>query len=519
MDRVGRGGIHQILRAQADVHPDKEFVVTINSDGERDSITYREFTESVERCAVAFAGLGLHSGDSLVLHLSPTLDFMTAWFACFRLGVVAVPTNLASPVGELIHVMTTTGAHHVITEPRFVGLFAAAGRTDESASTTVVVAGVKEHPDEFPTLYQLLQAASADDVVGLPEPSSDTPAEVLFTSGTTSAPKGVLLTNANLLMAGERVALHYGLTPERRVLTPLPLFHVGGQAMGVFCALVVGATTILIEKYSASRFLDQARQERGDSVMLLAVHVRTLLAQPPRDDDSDHRLREVGFGMRITDEERDAFESRFGMRLLYCYGQTEASLLIAIAPRFRPRNWPAVGLPAFDREVRVVDPTGVDVANGEVGEVIVKGIPGRTIMLGYINDPESTARTVVDGWLHTGDLARFDEDGYLHFVDREKDMIKRGGENVAAIEVEAVLLSHPAIEEVAVVGVPDPIRDEAVKAFIVLKPDAALDQDELTTFCAHYLAPFKVPTLVEFRAELPKTAIGKIAKKELRGGG
>ena len=507
MDRVGRRGIHQVLLAQADLHPDKECFVILGADGGRESITYREFVDTVERCAAAFQGLGISRGDSVILHLAPSIDFMTAWFACFRLGAVAVPTNLGSPAGELTHVMTTTDARHVVTETQFAPLF--------NATAQVIIGRSKQDPDGRPTLHALVQDTAAD--VDLPLPDSDTIAEVLFTSGTTSAPKGALLTNANLLMAGDRVALHYGLTPDHRVLTALPMFHVGGQAMGVFCSVVIGATAVLVEKYSASRFLDQARQERGNFIMLLAVHVRTLLAQPPREDDSSHLLRDVGFGMRITDDERDAFESRFGMRLLYCYGQTEACLLLTIAPRYRPRNWPAVGLPAFDRDIRVVDPSGAEMANGETGEVIVKGVPGRTIMLGYINDPESTAKTIQDGWLHTGDLARFDEDGYLHFVDREKDMIKRSGENVAAIEVESVLLSNPAIEEVAVVGVPDPIRDEAVKAFVVLKPGAALSQDELTAYCAQYLAAFKVPTLVEFRDQLPKTAVGKIAKKELRG--
>jgi crotonobetaine/carnitine-CoA ligase len=356
--------------------------------------------------------------------------------------------------------------------------------------------------------------------VDRPRPDSDAAAEVLFTSGTTSAPKGVLLSNANLIMAGERTSLHYGLSSKQRVMTLLPLFHVGGQAMGVMCAIVIGATAVLVEKYSASRFVDQVRQERTDFMMILPVHVRTLLAQPPRDVDSDHLLRDVGFGMRITEDERDRFEDRFGMRLLYCYGQTEASLLLAIAPRYGPRHWPAVGLPAFDRRLRVVDDAGRDLPTGQIGHIIAAGIPGRTIMIGYIGDPEATARTVVDGWLRTGDLGSFDEDGYLHFADREKDMIKRNGENVAALEVETVLLSHPSIEDCAVIGVPDPMRDEAVKAFIVLKPDEpAITADDVTSFCAERLAPFKVPTLIEFRADLPKTPIGKIAKGELRTGG
>jgi crotonobetaine/carnitine-CoA ligase len=516
VDRVGTRGIHQVLVAQAERHPDKECFVVLDVDGNRESVTYRQFVEDVERCAVAFAGLGIAPGDAVILHLAASLDFLTSWFACFRLGAVAVPTNLASPGFELAHTMRTTDAHHVVTEVRLADAFTVAQAHGAPNIKTLIVARGPVDQSGVTTLGALLAAVPPGRVLDRPAPDSDTPAEVLFTSGTTSAPKGVLLTNANLLMAGERVSLHYGLHADQRVLTVLPMFHVGGQAMGVMCSLVIGATAVLIEKYSASRFVEQARQERTDFMMILAVHVRTLLAQPPTDRDSDHRLRDVGFGMRVTDDERDAFESRFGMRLLYCYGQTEASLLLAIAPRHAPRNWPAVGLPALDRQLKVVDDAGAEVPIGTVGHIIARGVPGRTIMLRYVNDPEATARTVVDGWLHTGDLGRFDEDGYLHFVDREKDMIKRNGENVAAIEVETVLLSHPAVEEVAVVGVPDAIRDEAVKAFIVFKPGQSVSAEAITAYCGQRLASFKVPTLIEFRDGLPKTAVGKIAKKELR---
>jgi crotonobetaine/carnitine-CoA ligase len=520
VDRVGLRGIHQVLEAQAVQHPNKECFVVLTSAGERESATYSEFVQLVERCAVAFSALGIEPGDAVVLHLGTSLDFLTCWFACFRLGAVAVPTNLASPGFELAHAMRTSGARHVVTEAGLADAFDQAQAFDAPDIKNVIIAREAAGRAGVTTLAALLDAVAVDARLDRPQPNSDAPAEVLFTSGTTSAPKGVLLSNANLILAGERTSLHYRLTPQQRVMTLLPLFHVGGQAMGVMCAIVIGATAVLVEKYSASRFVDQVRQERTDFMMILPVHVRTLLAQPPREVDSEHLLRDVGFGMRITEEERDRFEDRFGMRLLYCYGQTEASLLLAIAPRYGPRNWPAVGLPAMDRQLRVVDDAGRDVATGVIGHIIAAGVPGRTIMIGYIGDPEATARTVVDGWLHTGDLGSFDEDGYLHFADREKDMIKRNGENIAALEVETVLLSHPSIEDCAVIGVPDPIRDEAVKAFIVLKPaEPAMTADDVIAYCTERLAPFKVPTLIEFRDDLPKTPIGKIAKKELRGGG
>jgi crotonobetaine/carnitine-CoA ligase len=224
----------------------------------------------------------------------------------------------------------------------------------------------------------------------------------------------------------------------------------------------------------------------------------------------------MGFGLRITDEERDRFESRFGVRLTYCYGQTEACLLIAIAPLWSDRHWPALGLPAFDRDVRIVDVHDREVPIGEVGEIVVRAEPGRTVLLEYVGDPEATASTLRGGWLHTGDNGLFDEDGYLHFVDRRKDMIKRAGENISALEVETVLTAHPAIADAAVVGVPDPVRDEAVKAFVVLAPGATLTEDAIREYCLAHLAKFKVPTEIEYRDDLPRTSIGKIAKGELR---
>lgn len=514
MDRTGTAGVHEVLVEQAVLHPDKDAFVVLDADGGRHAVTYAAFVADVERCAVALQRAGIAPGDVVVLHLTTSLDLLTLWFGLLRLGALAVPPNLASPAMEVVHAMATTGATHVITEPRFDAVAADPGvsvrtRTTGRRGGAPLAEGARD-------LADLLAAVGSDDRVAHDPPGAMDPAEVLFTSGTTSRPKGALLTNANLLRAGMRVSLHYAIGADDRPMAIMPLFHTGGQCLGVMASLVVGATCILTEQYSASRFWAQVREHRATFVMLVTTHIRTLLAQPPHPDDAAHHIRSMGFGLRITEEERDAFEDRFGVRLTYCYGQTEACLNIAIAPLHGPRRWPSLGLPAFDRVIRIVDAEDREVAPGEVGEIVVAADPGRTVLLRYINDPDATAATIRDGWLHTGDNGLLDERGHLHFVDRKKDMIKRAGENISALEVETALTAHPDIDDAAVIGVPDPIRDEAVKAFIVLAAGASLSVEAVQAHCAVHLAAFKIPTEVEFREDLPRTSIGKVAKGELR---
>lgn len=190
--------------------------------------------------------------------------------------------------------------------------------------------------------------------------------------------------------------------------------------------------------------------------------------------------------------------------------------IVTVAPVFGEKRWPSIGLPAYDRIVRIVDERGEDVPLGSPGEIIVWGIPGRTLMKGYFKDPDATAAALRDGWLYTGDNGYFDERGYVYFFDRKKDVIKRSGENISASEVEVALLTHEGVAEAAVIGVPDPIRDEAVKAFVVAREGVDLTVDEVLRHCREHLAGFKVPTVVEIIDGLPKTSIGKIEKKVLR---
>ena len=306
------------------------------------------------------------------------------------------------------------------------------------------------------------------------------------------------------------------LGDDARCLTSLPVFHVNAQSVTVLSALTAAGTCILLQEFRASRFWGQMRAHRATQTSLVAMQLRTLLAQPPAPTDTDHSLGRVFYAINVTDDEKKQFEERFGVELINGYGLSEAMTLVTMAPVFGDRRWPSIGLPLYDRTVRILDAGGATLPVGKIGEIAVSGAPGRTLFKEYYNDPGATAAALVDGWLHTGDNGWLDGDGYVFFLDRKKDVIKRAGENISASEVERVLVEHPAIEEVAIIGVPDPIRDEAVKAFVVLRAGESASADDIAAFCATRLAGFKVPTIYEFRESLPKTSVGKIEKKALR---
>jgi len=516
MDITGTATIYDLLVERTAEHADMDYLVFVGAESDTTNMTYQEFVESVDRFATGLHREGIGQGSGVILHMRTGLEFLSCWFALAKIGAISVPTNLASAPPELAHAIAKSNAEFVITETSFMETFELATQSRDVQIRKFIVKGAEGGSAGTTPLDRIVESHRDEQTSGHADIDSTAVAEILFTSGTTALPKGAQLTHANLIRAGYRVAHHYQLDHDDRVLSMLPLFHVGGQAMGVMCALVAGSTCVLVERYSASSFWDQVKEHRPTFAMVVPTHVRTLLAQEAKPDDRDHTLSKVAFGLKITDEERSLFEDRFNIRLTYCYGQTEAILLIAIAPLTGDRHWPAVGLPAFDRNVRVVDADGEDVPVGEVGEVIVEADPGRTVMLGYANDPEATENTIREGWLYTGDYASFDSRGFLHFADRKKDMIKRAGENVSALEVETVLTAHPLIDDAAVIGIPDPIRDEAVKAFVVISPGKSLSDEDIGEHCRKHLSAFKIPTVIEYRESLPKTSIGKTIKQELR---
>jgi carnitine-CoA ligase len=276
--------------------------------------------------------------------------------------------------------------------------------------------------------------------------------------------------------------------------------------------LLVGGSLALMEHFSASRFVDQAIRHQATLAALFAAPIRMLLAQPRSERDRQTRLRAASYAQNITPAQWDEWHERFGARLQQIWGMTETMSLPLVHPLDLPPKPLAMGMPVLGYECKVVDEAGVEVPPGTVGELVVKGTPGATVMKGYYRNAGATAETLRGEWLWSGDCAWMDKEGWFYFADRKKDMIKRAGENISASEVEEALKQHPAVFDAAVVGVPDPMRDQAVKAYVIPKAGVAVSADALRAWCRGRLSAFKVPEAVELRDSFPRTSVGKIQK-------
>ena len=512
IDSLGNRTLNDLLAERVELHRDKTWLVFEDRDGNVSELSYVQFADKVTGAARGFASIGIAKGDAVVVHLRNCPEFLIAWFGLAAIGAVIVPSNTANTAPELGHIIGHSEAVAAITESDWLGMFRVL-QADHPRLATIMLAREGDLPDgvkDFATLV-----ATGGEMPQVIVESEDLQ-ELIFTSGTTAKPKAVMLTHANVLHGGEETVKGVALDCSDRCLTALPLFHCNAQALTVLGALTAGATLILLEEFRASRYWEQVRRHQATYTSLVAMQLRTLLAQPLAETDSDHNVRRLFYAINVTDAEKEAFEQRYAVKLINGYGMSELMILASIVPVFGLQKWPSIGLPSLDRSIRICDDDGEDVQVGELGEIVVSGMPGRTCMTGYFKDEAATAKTLRDGWLHTGDNGYLDKEGYLYFFDRRKDVIKRAGENISASEVEVVLGQHPAIVEAAVIGVPDPIRDEAVKAFVVFKEGQSLSHAEIRAYCANILAPFKIPTEIAFLDKLPRTSIGKIEKKLLR---
>lgn len=458
---------------------------------------------------------GLRAGDRVHVHLGNRPAFYDLWFGAAIAGTVIVPTNPLATADELRYVIDHAACALSITQPDLVGQVVEARA---GAANGVFVADLEggDVPHGARSLSSALQSLEPSEAAEFESVDGSAPLAILYTSGTTSRPKGVIVTHAAYIHVGDVVAGHLRLRPDDRQLIVLPLFHGNAQYYSTMSALVTGASIALVDRFSASRWSSQATVLGATVASLFAAPIRMILAQPPSPDDRAHALRVTLFAQNVTTAQLEAFEERFGSPLAQLYGMTETVVPPLMNPVYGERRNMTIGRPVLSARVRVVTPEGRDAGPGEVGELWVAGEPGRTLMAGYLDDPEATAAVLADGWLRTGDSVTVDAESYFAFVDRRKDLIKRAGENVSTGEVERVLESHPAVFEAAVIGVPDDMRDEAVKAVVVLKDGSTVAEKELIAWCGERLARFKVPSIVEVVESLPRTSVGKIQKHLLR---
>lgn len=500
MNIVGTRTLGGALADKAGRWPDRLFVIAEDADGAVRRWTWRDFDATVNRAAHLLIARGLKPGEKFNLHLGNGPEFLVFWFAAARTGTVMVPTNPASTAEEMAYVLAHSDARLSVTEPRY---------RDPVVAVRDRCAELRDVIDARP-LDALLrgQAGTPPDI----RVATGDEISMQYTSGTTSKPKGVLLTHANYLYGGEVMAKAMRVGPDDRHLVVLPLFHAGAQLHAVLPMLLCGGSLAVVDRFSASRFVEQAIRYEATLAALFAAPIRMLLAQPPSQDERRTRLRAVSYAQNITPQQWEAWHERFGARLMQIWGMTETMSLPLMHPLDLPPKPLAMGMPVVGYDVKVVDEGGAEVAPGTVGELVVRGEPGITLMKGYFKKPAATADTLRGGWLHSGDNAWMDEDGWFFFVDRKKDMIKRAGENVSASEVEETLKQHPAVFDAAVVGVADPVRDQAIKAYVIRHERATASADELVAWCRERLSAFKVPETVEFRDVFPRTSVGKIQK-------
>ncbi len=511
MNVSGSMTIADLLRNQVRRHPDKNFLVFEDDAGRIAEFTYAAFASRVRRLANHLSAAGVGLGDKVSVMLANGPEFLVAWFAINQIGAVSVPVNIFYSADELGYLLSNSESVGLITEPRFLACYGQIAA--DCPGVRVKILARSAEPARGFELLTRIEAEGDDSDVAVAVPP-DAPAQIIYTSGTTSRPKGAILSQQGSRLQGIATAMLFGMRADDRMCVTLPLFHVNGQYVGVMPTLTVGGTVVLLESYSASRYWGQVRKHRCTAISIVPMILRTLLAQPPRDDDAVHDVRFSFYALPTSPEEWDAFEKRFGVTLVEGYGLSETYGICSSNPVVHDvvkRH--CIGLPVLGREMRVVDENMADCPVGVTGQIVVRGEP---LFLGYYKNEEATRACMRDGWFLTGDNGSIDEDGYFKFFDRSKDVIKRAGENIAATEVERVLNDHPAIMESAVIGVFDPLRDEAVKAYIVCQQGRSLSEQEVRDWCARYLAKFKVPSFVEFRDELPKTSIGKIKKYVLR---
>jgi long-chain acyl-CoA synthetase len=465
-------------------------------------LSHAALDDASARTASLLRERGVRAGDRVGLMLPNVPHFAIAYYGVLRAGAAVVPMNVLLKRREVEFLLADSGAKLLLAWHGFAEE-AQLGAADAEVECMIVA------PAEFGELLA--------GVAPLPDIAERRPADtavILYTSGTTGAPKGAELTHANLGRNAEVATRLFDLDADSMTLGSLPLFHSFGQTCALNASVLAGAGVTLLPRFDPDRALEIVERDEVSVFMGVPTMYNALLNHPDRArfDVSSLRLCVSG-GASLPMELLHAFEREFGCKILEGYGLSETSPIASFNHPDRERKPGSIGTPIKGVEMKLLDSAGDDVPLGEVGEIVIRG---HNVMKGYWRKPEATAEAIsAEGWFHSGDLARMDEDGYFFIVDRKKDLIIRGGYNVYPREIEEVLFSHPGVREAAVVGVPHDELGEEVGAAVALQPDADVTEDELRDFVKGQIAAYKYPRLVWFVDELPKTATGKILKREI----
>lgn len=473
---------------------------------EGQTINFSQMNRRVDALAHGLMRLGLRCGDVCVLMMPSSANWALVYYALAKLGAIVVPVNFLYRQTEIEYIFRDSGARAFVGHSDY--LKEPVPVMDSLPQMDIRIAEGENLPAGFTPLKELFDEAGGFQTC---QTKGDDPFAVIYTSGTTGQPKGAVLTHNSLMSDAIAVTNVRHTEPDDIVLSVLPLFHIYGQTHSLNISIYLGLTIRMWTRFDAEEVLAAIEEEKSAILYAVPTMVNRLVELAMKSPPKRSSLRFcISGGASLPVEILHRFEKTFDTTIYESYGLTEFSPTCLENPFGRPTRPGSVGLPIPPFKVRIVDEHDKDIPRGAVGEIIVSG---SAVMKEYLNKPEATAEALRGGWLHTGDLARMEEDGYIYIVDRKKDMIIRGGYNVYPREIEEVLYTCQDVSEAAVIGVPHTDLGEEVAAVVVLRPGAEVTADELRRYVKERIAPYKYPRVVKFVKELPKTAAGKIFKR------
>src|SRR5271163_4217989 len=486
--------------------------------------TYAQFADRARHLAGALRQAGVKPGDRVAFLSTNCHRLLEAYYGVLEAGAVLLPLNIRLSAGELGYILNDSGASILFVEKQFLPLVDAFRKDLTTVKTFCLLEGTPEAPWLAPHDYDQLLAAAAPHALDITTIDENAVAELFYTSGTSANPKGVMLTHRNIYLHALNTCMAFKIPNANVELHIIPLFHANGWGVAHFLTLL-GGKHVMIQRFDPKEVFRLIEKEGANTCSLVPIMATVLVNCPERTKYNLSSLKRATIGGAASSPTliREV-EEKLGCVCFSGYGLTETSPTLSLAMtkpgmeatgEERYVREAMTGYPILGVEMRVVDPNDQDVPHDgkSIGELIARG---DGIMKGYWNQPESSAEALRGGWFHTGDMATVDKDGCFLIVDRKKDIIVSGGENISSLELEKILLAHPAVLEACVIPVPDQKWGEVARALIVLKPEAQLTEAELLEFSRSHLAHYKCPRAVDFVESLPKTGTGKILKKDLR---
>jgi crotonobetaine/carnitine-CoA ligase len=492
-------------------NPDKVFIYTGDEE-----LTYSEVDAKANQVANGLLKIGIEKGDKVSVMLRNVPEFLYTWFGLAKIGGVLITVNMAFTPGEAQYVVNHSESKGLIVNQEALPV-ALEIRKDCPHLKWIAYAGEGELPEgvvPYSQLYLDMPTEVEDFHV-----SDEDPACMIYTSGTTGFPKGCLHVQKNLVMTGEAFIVRANLSPQDRTMVVLPLFHMNALFYQVWGAVAAEASLILIPRFSASRFWEQAVRYKATEFNFIGAVGKILCLRDRKEFRPEHTIR-TAVGAAVSPDVYEILTKEFKIpNVIDAYGLSEIPAVcqnpiggkIKVGSMGPPSKLPDPSIPFT--EMKIVDDDRRELPVGETGEIIARN---PVQMREYYKEPDKTAETIIDGWLYTGDLGYKDEDGYYYFVSRKKDIIRRGGENIAAAEIEGVINEHPKVFESAAIAVPAELGEDEVMLCVVLKPGQTMTPEEVMDWCIARLAPFKVPRYIQFRPSLPKTVTERIAKGSLK---